>query len=383
MVPALPGLRQSLLNAVVPRPPGVGGTWLSFHTRRLGYVSTHRSPRFPALSGLVRRSFATPVDTPPGELGRPMLDIATPAIPIASDLPPLEKYIYDRILSCPTSIPLSRIHAEYRSHAGRVLDVQLPYESRPNAQRRIKPSSDEDDGIVLVAHLAVTKDGRCRVSLSSGFALDFNAGGEGEQCVVTCCHSLEGITRTISPNDCTTPSGLYILPTSGGPIPVAGIHSSLPRHDILLLSIPHTTPRLRTLPLSPYPAPNNSSLSVRLLSSYGQKPPSDSENGGWTEWLDGFALRKWVVDGKVLGYRDLAGRESKPGTYDALSHMLFNVLPTPGSSGAPLVDEYGAVVGMALGTRMDNRVEGNRGWGVPAELIYEMFSLPGLELNTN
>jgi S1-C subfamily serine protease len=59
------------------------------------------------------------------------------------------------------------------------------------------------------------------------------------------------------------------------------------------------------------------------------------------------------------------------GTYDALSHMLFNILPTPGSSGAPLVDEYGAVVGMALGTRMDNRVEGNRGWGVPAELIFE------------
>ena len=52
--------------------------------------------------------------------------------------------------------------------------------------------------------------------------------------------------------------------------------------------------------------------------------------------------------------------------------MLFDILPTPGSSGAPLVDEHGAVVGMALGTRMDNRVEGNRGWGVPAELIYEV-----------
>ncbi|ELU43288.1 hypothetical protein AG1IA_02684 [Rhizoctonia solani AG-1 IA] len=88
---------------------------------------------------------------------------------------------------------------------------------------------------------------------------------------------------------------------------------------------------------------------------------------------NGFALLKWVTEGKVLGYRDLAGRESKPGTYDALSHMLFNVLPTPGSSGAPLVDEHGAVVGMALGTRMDNRVEGNRGWGVPAELIYEVM----------
>ncbi|KAH7344415.1 hypothetical protein B0J17DRAFT_558985, partial [Rhizoctonia solani] len=268
---------------------------------------------------------------------------------------------------------ISRIYTEYRSHAGRVLNVQLPYESRPDSQRRIKPLSDKDDGIVLVAHLAVTKQGRCRVSLSSGFALNFDAEGGGEQCVATCCHSLEEITRTVSPNECAPPSGLYIFPASGSPIPVIGVHSSLPRHDILLLSIPHTTPRLKTLPLSPYPAPNDSPLSVRLLSSHGQPELSSHEGKeGWTEWLDGFALRKWAVGGKVLGYRDLAGRESKPGTYDALSHMLFNILPTPGSSGAPLVDEHGAVVGMALGTRMDNRVEGNRGWGVPAELIYEV-----------
>ncbi|CUA73714.1 hypothetical protein RSOLAG22IIIB_01229 [Rhizoctonia solani] len=309
-------------------------------------------------------------------------DLVAPAIAISAELPPLEKWVYDRILSSPVSVPLSRIHIEYRARAGRVLDVQLPYEPRPNAQRRVHPSRDEEDGIVLVAHLAVTKSGRCRVSLSSGFALDFNAEGEGDQCVVTCCHSLEEITGTVSPDECTPPSGLYVFPTSGSPIPVMGVHSSLPGHDIILLSIPHTTPRLRTLPLSPYPAPNDTPLNVRLFSSHGQPThPSDSETGEWKEWLDGFALQKWVVNGKVLGYRDLAGRESKPGTYDALSHMLFDILPTPGSSGSPLVDEHGAVVGMALGTRMDNRVEGNRGWGVPAELIYEMFSLPGLKLN--
>lgn len=74
--------------------------------------------------------------------------------------------------------------------------------------------------------------------------------------------------------------------------------------------------------------------------------------------------------------------------------MLTSILPTPGSSGGPLVcGQTGAVVGMISGRRMDNRVEGERGWGASAEGIFEvqkinlvaaldvdtlqMFSLPG------
>ena len=30
------------------------------------------------------------------------------------------------------------------------------------------------------------------------------------------------------------------------------------------------------------------------------------------------------------------------------------------------------MVGVVLGSRMDNRIEGMRGWGVPAEMIYEV-----------
>lgn len=56
--------------------------------------------------------------------------------------------------------------------------------------------------------------------------------------------------------------------------------------------------------------------------------------------------------------------------------MLFEPLPTAGTSGGPIVDEEtGAVVGVILGTRMDNRVEGVRGWGSPAESIFEVSLL--------
>lgn len=35
-------------------------------------------------------------------------------------------------------------------------------------------------------------------------------------------------------------------------------------------------------------------------------------------------------------------------------------------------EESGAVVGVVLGTQLVNNVEGVRGWGVPAEAIFEV-----------
>jgi hypothetical protein len=53
--------------------------------------------------------------------------------------------------------------------------------------------------------------------------------------------------------------------------------------------------------------------------------------------------------------------------------MHFQPLPTTGSSGGPIVDENtGAVVGVVLGTQMDSSIKGVRGWGVPAETIFEV-----------
>jgi len=90
----------------------------------------------------------------------------------------------------------------------------------------------------------------------------------------------------------------------------------------------------------------------------------------------------WVIETLRGGRRRWAKFHSKmrdlltsvqPGTYDALSHMLFTPSPTAGSSGGPIVDEVsGAVVGMMLGSRQDDRVHGVRGWGIPSEIIYEV-----------
>lgn len=56
----------------------------------------------------------------------------------------------------------------------------------------------------------------------------------------------------------------------------------------------------------------------------------------------------------------------------------MDLLPTPGSSGGPLVSPEGAVTGLVRGSRMAFGDRRSSGFATPAEKIFELFQLPGL-----
>ncbi|KAF9451770.1 hypothetical protein P691DRAFT_835546 [Macrolepiota fuliginosa MF-IS2] len=285
--------------------------------------------------------------------------------------------------------PLTSIVKQYVMATGNILDVSLPYEPRPPESRR--PNlTQTSSSTVLIAHCV--RDGlKNKITLSSGFALEAPSPLQDETLIVTCAHTLEEIRRSplflpdspaFSSLPGTATGSFCITHDKGQPgrveitlHPITSVVSALPRSDLLLLSckIDKSKHELGTLPVSPYPAQANTFIKAHFVAL--EKPQKIE---GWKPWIGG-TWSKWVR-GEVLGYRDFAGREAEPGTYDPLSHLLFTPHPTPGSSGGPIIDDHsGAVVGVMLGSRMDNRVEGMRGWGIPSETIYEMFTLPGLE----
>ena len=104
-------------------------------------------------------------------------------------------------------------------------------------------------------------------------------------------------------------SGSFILSSSVDSTPaahpIASVLSSLHRSDIVLLSpFPMRAP-LRSLPISPYPAPVGTPIRAHFVSE--TRPKED----GWEPWIGG-AWSKWV-EGTVLGYRDFSGREAMVG----------------------------------------------------------------------
>ncbi|KAG8989992.1 hypothetical protein FRB93_003368 [Tulasnella sp. JGI-2019a] len=191
--------------------------------------------------------------------------------------------------------------------------------------------------------------------------------------VITCAHTLEKIRRSalLKSPTCTSAT-LFLSGHHDEPMFASEVLTCLPRFDLVIYSIdPHdrqtrSFDTIQPLSISMYPFPPGMPITTRFYPKSVGTTDYDAPFGTWTPE-------------KVTGYRDWAGSEAEPGSYDTLAHLLFLPTPTPGTSGAPIIDaNTGAVVGIVTGSRMHNRVEGLQGWATPAEAIFNMFSLPGM-----
>jgi hypothetical protein len=203
----------------------------------------------------------------------------------------------------------------------------------------------------------------------------------------------------------------FIITSTGETRIVRQVLSSMPKSDLITMELlPSNNPdqsKLRSLPISPFPVYPGSPVLTHLFGA--SHPPEVTRSASRLpkgvkamrdqelqtaelpiNWLQGRAWRRWG-SGVMLGYRSYTGIEvevsplttltwyfplltkRQAGIHSSLPHILTSILPTPGSSGGPLIcAETGAVVGMISGRRMDNRVEGERGWGASAEGIFEV-----------
>lgn len=258
---------------------------------------------------------------------------------------------------------------QYHDNRGRELKLDLV---QPESIRRLNVDPDTCP-IYLVVH-AAQNGSQSKVCFSSGFKLEVRGGQEPT--ILTCAHTLEEIHFSSILDSPATISNTFILRDDGTRHLVKGIPSSMPRHDLLLVSPEEELPLQMdgAFPVSFYPAQVGTKIAAHFIVDY--RPELEAE--GWVPCFNGFLLRKWV-HGEIVGYRDFAGNEAKPGTYDSLAHMFFSAIPTPGSSGGPVIDlESGSIIGVIRGSRLDNQVVGLRGWATSCESIYEMFRLPGI-----
>ncbi|KIO20932.1 hypothetical protein M407DRAFT_29431 [Tulasnella calospora MUT 4182] len=338
--------------------PALCGTQLERRlvSRGLGDMNAYRNSR--SSPPHRHRGFAAEAPLWKGQLKPPSSSDQTQSTTITHEISSL----FSRLLLNHRFSSLSALAEQYDRQAGRILPSTLPNGSIQSNQPGERWKARIEDSVVTVAHVITSPSPEeSEVHLASGF---FIQPTNSNPCIVTCAHTLYQARHSPCLQEANARSGTIVVTSSGQSLAISHVLSSLPLFDIMLLSYdPMDGFEPISLPVSMYPAQEGTTFRTRFVS-----PTAVSLYGGrYADWKTG----------KIDGYRDFAGRESKPGTYDALSHMIFSPPPTPGTSGAPIIDcEAGNVVGMVTGSRMYNRVEGLKGWGTPSEAIFELFSLP-------
>ncbi|KAK9895868.1 hypothetical protein P389DRAFT_71158 [Cystobasidium minutum MCA 4210] len=365
------------------------GFLLSSARRRSRWIPTVESPS----TGGARRSYATEADVIPKAI---LIRSPPPPAPTTQGQPPesatslqypstrhdqidgLLHHFHESVFANDGSCArLPELYDQLSSRAGKMVDHELPFEDTPQKERRI-PTEDgqagkttwldscklaearlssnqpsqpvQEDGLVLVAHV-VNAEPLPIISWSLGFAVNTK---ENSQYVVSCSHTLESAMHAYNSANAHS-SSTFIVTRSGDLLAVNSIASSLPLYDIVLYDFAKPPGKtLRAAPVALHPPAHGA----------GQSLYSVTED-------------KWRAT-KVVGYKDPRGNDAEPGTYDELNSISIDVLPTPGSSGGPLVSENGAVTALIRGSRMAYGERGSVGFATPAEKIFEMFQLPGL-----
>jgi hypothetical protein len=136
---------------------------------------------------------AHPPPPPPG------LSDPTPPRPSLSVLDTTILTHLSRVATLSSLTDMKTLAKEYSDRSEHVLNVSLPYESRPNATRRVDGVVSSGSGVVMVAHCVADEAlQEHKVTVSSGFALNARSAREGESLIVSCAHTLNEVSKMAS-----------------------------------------------------------------------------------------------------------------------------------------------------------------------------------------
>jgi hypothetical protein len=243
----------------------------------------------------------------------------------------------------------------------------------PNGNSGAKASLENSgEGVVTLAHILPARLGKpAQVVLASGFAVL-----DGDL-IVSCAHPFHQIDSHCRSYDAREQQGnrkaarTVAITYDGRILPVTGVASHLVMADLVVLTLPKDS-GLTGLRVDPYPVPAETELHVFSQGEARVVPGTPGAGAGKSS----IRVASAWTSSEVIHYQDRRGREAQTGTYDSLNAVLFTGEPVAGSSGGPILShETRAVVGIVRGSEFSYAVRKTRGFGTPAETLFNAFKL--------